>query len=274
VNVRGVSPVAYPVHTLVRLADGRLPEKQNEMLVGCTAHVRLGLPADAFALGRTLRVYNTDWTVCGHFTASSTLFESELWVDADELQRVLNRRTYTFVVVRMESPEKVREALPYFRQSGAFEKFFKGWPEPAYYHDYFGSLSWMYWLTLVMAAAVTLAGALIGINTMYTAILNRIREMATQRVMGFARWDILCGLLLESLLVALVAGALGVALAYTVNDVQFKLSQGVFRIAVDPLVMGGGLVQAALIGLVGALIPAYKGLKPTIVEALRYGRDV
>jgi ABC-type antimicrobial peptide transport system permease subunit len=170
----------------------------------------------------------------------------------------------------MEAPEHVGAALPLFSQSGALEKYFKGWPEPAYYREYLESLTWVYWLSLLMVLAVTLAGVLIGINTMYTAILNRIREIATQRVLGFARSDILKGLLFESLVVALLAGAAGVLAAYALNDLQFRFSQGVFRLAVDPTVMATGLVQAVLIGIVGAAIPSYKGLKLTIVDALRY----
>jgi len=273
VNVRGVRPVAYQVHRSLRVTAGRLPEQPFEVLAGAAAHVRLGLPAGALAPGRQLRMYNRDWTVCGNFSASGTLFESELWTDDAQLQAQLRRRSHSFVVARLEDPGRVREALPLFRQSGAFEKYFKGWPEPDYYREYLASLSWIYWLSVGLALAVTLAGALIGINTMYTAILNRIREIAVQRILGFGRLDILAGLLAESLAMALAGGALGVAAALALNGLQFKFSQGVFRLVVDGYVLGAGLLQAALIGLVGALIPAVKGLRLTIVQALYHGRE-
>jgi ABC-type lipoprotein release transport system permease subunit len=263
----------YQVHSCVRVAEGRLPEQPFEVLAGCTAHVRLGLPAAAFAPGRKVRIYNQEWTICGRFAARGMLFESELWVEDTQLMTLLRRRSYSFAVARMESPDQVRAALPLFSQSGALEKYFKAWPASPYYVEYLGSLSWTYWLSLVMAAAVTLAGALIGMNTMYTAILNRVRELATQRVLGFARLDILAGLLLGSLVMAGVGGPLGIALALGLDGIQFKFSQGVSRLVVDSFVMGAGAAQAAFIGLLGALIPAYKGLRLTVVQALRCGRD-
>lgn len=269
-NIRGVRPLAYQVHTCLHVQAGRLPERAYEILVGCTAHVRLGVPSEALAPGQTIRLYGQDWTVCGRFTAAGTLFESEAWVEDQQQQTALRRRTHSFAVLRMETPEQVSAALPLFAQSGALEKYFKGWPEPAYYREYLESLSWVYWLSLLMVLAVTLAGVLIGVNTMYTAVLNRIREIATQRVLGFARFDILKGLLFESLVVALLAGAAGVFAAFALNDLQFKFSQGVFRLAVDPMVMAAGLAQAVLIGVVGAALPSYKGLKLTIVDALKY----
>lgn len=273
-NIRGVQAIAYQVHPRIRVTEGRLPEQSNEILVGASAHARLGAPPGALDLGRTLRVYNKEWTVCGKFAAEGTLFESEIWADLNQLQTELRRRSYSLVVVRMNSPADVTAALPQFAKAGSLERYFKAWSEEAYYVHYLASLGWVYWLTLALAAAVTLAGVLIGVNTMYTAILNRVREIATQRVLGFSRFTILRGLIFESLIIALVGGVAGVAAGLLLNDYQFRLSQGVFRVVVDPLVMGGGLAQALLIGLLGALIPAAKGLRMGIVDGLRFGRGM
>jgi len=273
-NIRGVQPIAYHVHTRLRVVEGRLPESPNEILVGAVAHTRLGAPEESLKVGRILRAYNKKWTVCGRFTADGTLFESEIWMDLNQMQTELRRRSYSLVVVRMNSPEDVAAVLPKFAQAGSLEKYFKAWDEQSYYVHYLGSLAWVYWLTLALAGAVTMAGVLIGVNTMYTAILSRIREIATQRVLGFSRFSILKGLILESLTIAALGGALGVAASLLVNDHQFRLSQGVFRVVVDPLVMGAGMVQALLIGFLGALIPAIKGLRMGIVDGLRFGRGM
>lgn len=271
-NIRGLQSIGYQVHTSIRVKEGRLPEEAQEILVGSAAHARLGVPAEALAIGRTLRLYNKEWRVCGTFAADGTLFESEIWTNLDQLQTELRRRSYSLVVVRMTSSAALTAALPQFARAGSLEKNFKAWPEQTYYVEYLGSLAWVYWLTLALASIVTLAGVLIGVNTMYTAILNRIREIATQRVLGFSRLSILKGLILESLLIALLGGALGVAAGLLFNDHQFRLSQGVFRVVVDPLVMGGGMAQALLIGFLGALIPSVKGLRMEIVDGLRFGR--
>ena len=55
----------------------------------------------------------------------------------------------------MNSPAAMEAALPQFAKAGSLERFFKAWPEQAYYVDYMASLAWVYWLTLALAAAVT-----------------------------------------------------------------------------------------------------------------------
>ncbi|MFC1498916.1 ABC transporter permease [Verrucomicrobiota bacterium] len=270
INVRGVEPVAFAVHRSVSIIEGRLPENDFEMLAGSSAHVKLGLPEEVLQLGSIVEFEKNKWTVCGVFDAKGSLIESELWVNARDLQNVMRRRTYTFAVFRLADAASMKDTMALFGETGAYERFFKGWPEAEYYQQFTSYLSWVLWLSYFMVAVITVAGALIGINTMYTAIINRIKEISTQRILGFGRFEIFISLLAESLVLSVAGGILGVGLGLCINGLPLKLSYGAFFLVVDFFVIISSIALSAFIGIAGAVIPSIKGLRLSIVEGLRY----
>jgi len=270
VYVRGVGGIGYDVHKSVKIVEGGLPEKEFELVAGPTVHVKMGVPKEAIRVGATVHFEGKTWTICGLFDANGGIIESELWAREQDLMTVLRRRTHTFACVRFDSAQRVDEALKMFRTSGAIERFFKGWPERDYYRNYTKALSWLFWLSLFMVAAITLAGALIGINTMYTALVSRMDEIGTLRVLGYQRADIVTALLVESVAMALMGSMIGLAASVAVNGLPMCVSQGAFTLVVDWQVVVAGLLLALFIGIVGALLPTIKGLRMSIIRALKY----
>jgi len=271
VTLRGVDPIAYDVHDSLRVTDGQLPRPTGfEVLVGSMAHIKLGVPAEAVAVGEKIEFEGLEWTVVGHFVDSGSLIESEIWVPQEAMMTFMRRRTHSLVVVKFESPEDAHDATALFSQSGAIERYFKGWSERGYYRQFTDTLAWIFWLSVFMVCLVALAGVLIGVNTMYTAIVSRMGEIATQRILGFTKLDITVSLLAESVMIALVGGALGCAAGYILDDMPMKLSQGAFSLSVDWLVVVLALGLAAITGVLGALLPTVKSLRLSIIEALHY----
>ena len=271
VSIRGISPIAFDVHHSVRVTEGRPPAKGAfEVLAGSMAHVKLGVPASATAIGQDIRFEGMYWRVVGKFADNDSLIESELWVPEDTLMTVMRRRTHSLVVAKFTSPENARDAKALFGKSGAIEKFFKGWVESDYYGQFTEGLSWIFWLSVCMVCLVAVAGLLIGVNTMYTIVVSRMGELATQRILGFSRFDITISLLTESVLISLLGGLLGSLGGMYFDDMPMKLSYGAFRLSVDLTVVSVGVCLALLVGLLGALLPTYKGLRLTIIEALHY----
>ncbi len=117
---------------------------------------------------------------------------------------------------------------------------------------------------------ITLGGVMVGMNTMYTAISGRIREIGMLQVQGFSKRAILTSFLLESVLIAVVGGVIGCALGSLVNGMPMKVTMGVFLFRVDQVVLAAGMGLAVLIGLVGAFIPAFRAVRIRMVEAMRY----
>lgn len=269
IYVRGVRDVAMEVHPSVTLLDGHFPEDEFEIMVGVSAYVKFGVDRTALSVGKLVTFEGQEWPICGVFESNGAMFESEIWTRLDDLKTVLKRRSPTFVVIRCESEETRVAAMGAFQSAGVLFRDFKVWPEREYYREFTGALNWIYWLSLVMVVAVTLAGGLIGVNTMYTAIINRTSEIATQRVLGFSRSDIAQALFAESILVAGLGGAIGVACGFLVDDIPMRTSQGAFFITVNGVAVGLGLALAILIGIVGAAVPQLKSMRMQLVQAMR-----
>jgi len=273
VPLRGVGPNAFEVRPNVRMVEGRRFETgRNELIVGRGA-------AGQFAgieVGRTLKFGQSEWTVVGVFDAGGTYSDSELWCDAGVLQPAYRRgTTFQTVYAKLESAEaftRFKDALttdPRLNLKVLRET------------DYFAEQSQLV-STLITTLGAGIAflmgiGAIFGaVNTMYSAVAARTREIATLRALGFSGGPVVVSVLVESLLLALIGGAIGGGLAYvgfngfqtsTINWQTF--SQVAFAFAVTPGLMVAGIVYALLMGLLGGLLPAVRAARLPIVAALR-----
>lgn len=273
VPMRGVSAEAFVVHDQVRILRGRtfIPGR-NEVIVGVGA-------ANEFAgldLGASLRVGRSDWTIVGVFTAAGGLAESEIWTDATVLQSAYERgNSYQTVVVKLDSPgafgafQRHLEADPRLRAKALLQSDFYIEQSRTVYNLITG-------LGTLIAALMAI-GALFGaLNTMYTAVASRTREIATLRALGFGGSPVVVSILIESLLLALFGGIIGSGAAYlafdgfqaaTMNWQSF--SQVAFAFRVTPGLLIQGILCSTVIGLIGGLFPAIRAARLPIARALR-----
>jgi putative ABC transport system permease protein len=273
VPFRGVQAAAFEVRDNISIVDGRMFEPgKNEIVVGRAAQTEfMGLD-----VGETIRFGQNEWTVVGTFDAGGSVSESELWTDVRVLQSTYRRgNSFQSVRVKLESPESLdtlRQALDedpridpdvmsereyYSSQSQGLVQFIKliGYP-----------------LTILMAI-----GAIFGaLNSMYSSVSVRGKEIATLRALGFGPTAVLVSTMVESILLALAGGVLGGVLAYlvfngfqvsTLNGVSF--SQVVFNFAVTPELLVQGLQAALIIGLFGGFFPALRAARLPVAQALR-----
>ncbi len=273
VPFRGVQAGAFEVRDNVGISEGRMFEPgKNEIVVGRAARDEfVGLD-----VGSVIRFGQTEWNVVGTFDAGGSVSESELWTDVRVLQNAYRRgNSFQSVRVKLESPgsiETLRQALDadpridvdvmterdyYSSQSEGLVQFIKiiGYP-----------------LTILMAV-----GAIFGaLNSMYSSVSVRGKEIATLRALGFGPTAVLVSTVVESVLLAAAGGVLGGLLAFvvfngfqvsTLNGVSF--SQVVFNFAVTPELLVQGLKAALIIGAVGGLFPAIRAARLPVAQALR-----
>jgi putative ABC transport system permease protein len=119
-------------------------------------------------------------------------------------------------------------------------------------------------------------GALFGVlNTMYSAVAARAREIATLRAIGFRRVPMIVCILVETMLLAVTGGVIGAAVSWAIFDdftastVGVNSSQMVFAIQVSPALLWNGLKWALAISLVGGLFPAVRAARMSITAGLR-----
>jgi putative ABC transport system permease protein len=275
VNVpfRGVERAALRVRDRVKIVDGRMFEwGKNEVIVGVGA-------AREFAgleVGHTLQTGRYQWPVVGIFSAGGGNAESEIWTDATILQAAYHRGDgFETVCARLNSPA----AFDAFKDALTTDPRLN--VKVMRQTDYFAEQSTMV-TTLVttlgfLVAFLMAVGAVFGaLNTMYSSVSARTREIATLRALGFGSGAVVVSVMLESIALALVGGGGGAVLAYlvfngfraaTMNWQSF--SQVTFAFAVTPQLLVEGIVWATLIGLIGGLLPAIRAARQPVAAALR-----
>jgi putative ABC transport system permease protein len=126
-------------------------------------------------------------------------------------------------------------------------------------------------VALIMAFGATF-GAL---NSMYSAVAARGRELATLRAIGFSPLPVLLSVLTEALVLALLGAIIGALVAWlvfnghTASTLGGAFAQVVFKLAVTPKLVREAILWACLIGLLGGLFPALRSIRVSVSEALR-----
>ena len=127
---------------------------------------------------------------------------------------------------------------------------------------------------LVGIAAISLIVGAIGImNSMYTSVLERTRDIGIMKAIGARNSDILEIFLIESGLIGIVGGLFGIILGSSMALIIGQLSKGagfLLIVQIEPLVLIFGLLFAFIIGVISGILPAYQGSKLKPVDALRY----
>jgi putative ABC transport system permease protein len=273
VPLRGVEQAAFRVRDNLKIVQGRAFERgKTEVVVGVGA-------AREFAgleLGNKFKVGRNEWTVVGLFSAGGAASESEIWTDATVLQEAYHRgNSYQSVYAKLASPA----AFFQFQQSLTNDPRLsvKVLRQSDYYSEQSTMVTTLITTLGVLIASLMAIGAIFGaLNTMYNSVAARTREIATLRALGFGSGAVVVSVLLESLTIALIGGALGAAIAYfafngfhtgTMNLQTF--SQVTFSFLVTPQLLIQGIVWATIIGLLGGLFPALRAARLPIAAALR-----
>jgi putative ABC transport system permease protein len=273
VPLRGVSPPVLKVRPYVKIVEGRmLTPGTTEIVVGRAASNQFA----GLTVGSTQNWGQNTWTVVGIFDAGGNVAESEIWADVRVLQPAYRRgNTFQSVYVRLESPDafqKFKDALTTDPRISV-----TAIPEPEYYAGQSEILHMIITTIGYLIAALMGIGAIFGaVNTMYTAVASRTREIATLRALGFGNGPVVVSVLTEAIVLAVIGGVLGGLAAwaafdgYQTSTMNFQsFSQVAFAFAVTPALLVQALVFAVVMGTFGGLFPAWRAARLPVVTALR-----
>ncbi len=273
VPFRGVGERAAELREGFRIVAGRMFRPgQNEVIVGRGAFSQF----DNIGLGEEVKWGATVWRVVGVFEAGGSVSESEVWTDAVVLRGVY-RRGNSVQIVRAQltsaaALQTVRSALANDPRLNVSVR-----SEQAFYADQSRIL-----LALIKYVGTTIAilmgvGAVFAaLNTMYSAVSSRTREIATLRALGFGATPVVASVLLESAVLGLLGGVVGGLLVYfglngyratTLNFGSF--SQLTFAFTVTPQLLVTGLWYSLILGIVGGLLPGIRAARVPVTTGLR-----
>jgi putative ABC transport system permease protein len=273
VQVRGVSSKSLDLRQGIKIVGGRFFQPGlNELVVGRNvAGAYQGLD-----LGSTVKFGGGTWTVVGVFDAGGSAFDSELWCDSAVLDNVYKRPQNVFqsVTVRLNSPE----ALTSFKDAMSVDPRMTVQVdrEIEYYDKQSRTLSTLITVLGSMVALIMGVGAIFGaLNTMYSAVSERSREIATMRAIGFGSMSIVVAFVFEALCISALGGIVGCLIVLPLNGLTTgamnwqTFSHMAFAFRVTPALLITGFVFALMMGVVGGVPPAIRASRTRIAYALR-----
>jgi putative ABC transport system permease protein len=270
ITIRGVSAHGLTLRPQLRLVGGRMYQPGlNEAIVSRAISERF----DNTRVGDQLRLGKGDWKVVGIFDAGNTAFDSEIWVDVNQLANDYNRQSYSSALLRAGDEAAVSSIIADVESDKRYNLTAQA--ETDYYKEQTQAARPIKALGIFIAVVMGIGGCFAAMNTMYSAVAYRIQEIAILRVLGYKRHNILLSFMTESLLIAFAGGAIGCLLVWPVNGFMTgttnwrTFSEMAFAFRVTPQLIMSGMILAGLMGLLGGLMPARQAAWRTTAAALQ-----
>jgi putative ABC transport system permease protein len=271
ITLRGVGLELANVRPELKIVDGRMFHPAvRELIAGAGAAKQFR----GLTVGSVLHLRNADWTVTGMFTSNGDVHESELLADVDTVGSSIERNGYSSAVGLLASAAeftRFKDALTTDPQLKVDVQ-----REPEYYAAQSQGLTKAINFVGNTVAVIMAIGAMFGaLNSMYSAVAARGLEIATLRAIGFGAVPVLLSVMIEALLLSLLGGVIGAALAWlffnghTVSTLGGAFAQVVFQLTVTRALIITGIVWACVIGLLGGFFPALRAARLPVAEALR-----
>ncbi|WP_444959790.1 ABC transporter permease [Microbulbifer sp. VVAC002] len=272
IPLRGLNETGMAMRNNMRMVEGRMfTPGTNEMIVGEGVLREF----NGFEIGKEVRFGKNLWTVVGVFSTGGNIFESELWADIKIIQSHYNRgNSYQSIRLQLENDgdlkpiqETIKREPRLNLEAQTEQEYFASQGKQLQYIATFG------WIISSVMALGALAGAL---NTMYTSVADRAREIATLRALGFSNFSAFCGTIAEAMVLAVAGGLLGSLAAYLFFDglntstLGGSFTQVVFRFEMSPDLFVQGAVLALVIGFISGFFPAWRAARMPVVVAFRH----
>ncbi|WHI44829.1 FtsX-like permease family protein [Microbulbifer sp. VAAF005] len=272
IPLRGLNETGMAMRNNMRMVEGRMfTPGTNEMIVGEGVLREF----NGFEIGKEVRFGKNLWTVVGVFSTGGNIFESELWADIKIIQSHYNRgNSYQSIRLQLENngdlkpiQETIKREPRLNLEAQTEQEYFASQGKQLQYIATFG------WIISSVMALGALAGAL---NTMYTSVADRAREIATLRALGFSNFSAFCGTIAEAMVLAVAGGLLGSLAAYLFFDglntstLGGSFTQVVFSFEMSPDLFVQGAVLALVIGFISGFFPAWRAARMPVVVAFRH----
>ncbi|MBW3598329.1 MAG: ABC transporter permease [Planctomycetes bacterium] len=265
--VRGVTQTAPLVRRKVQLVEGQWPGA-GEVIIGRLVHAKLGCDPARLAIGETLRFEGRDWNISGRFAAAGSALESEVWCRVTDFQQALKRQDLSLTAILLTPGASPAEVKLFCKERVDLE--LQATAETEYYatlQKHYRPVRMLAWLVVFLISG---AGVFSGINTMYGAVMGRVRELATLQAIGFRRRAILLGLMQEAVLLSAAASLVaGFAALVLVNGMAVRFTMGAFTLHVDSTAILIGCGAGLAIGVIGAIPPAIRAMRMPVAESLK-----
>ena len=273
VQIRGVSPNVLEIRKFVKMSQGRMFNPgMSEIVVGKNASKTYS----GLTVGNKIDMAGGHWEVVGVFDANGSAFDSEIWTDSRVLNDILKRPSNIFqsATVHLESPSSFQALKDSLTSDPRLNVDVTR--EIDYYAKQSTTMTTLITVLGGLVAAIMAIGAVFGaLNTMYSAVAERGREIATMRALGFNAYSVVISFLVEALLISFIGGVIGCLVVLPLNGLTTStmnfqtFSNLAFAFKITPELLVKGVIFALVMGVVGGLLPAVRAASLPVATALR-----
>jgi putative ABC transport system permease protein len=271
INIRGVTPIGQNLRDGIKVEQGRwFTPGRREAVIGKSL---VGAYPETH-MGGKLKFGRGDWEIVGVMSHGNSAVNSEIWVDLNQVSADFDRSSVvSSALLRAVDAVGVGALVNDLQADQRLNVTAQ--TEEQYYARQMVTAAPVQFLGTFVAIIMAIGSCFAAMNTMYAAVSRRAREVGTLRVLGFSKGGILLSFFLESLMLSVLGGLLGILLVLPLNNVTAAMgnfitfSETSFNFRVTPAIMGIGLVFAVILGAMGGIFPARSAAKKEILTALR-----
>jgi putative ABC transport system permease protein len=273
VQIRGVSPNVLEIRKFVKIVQGRMFNPGvTELIVGKNASKTYS----GLTVGSKRDMAGGHWEVVGVFDAGGSSFDSEIWCDSRILNDILKRPSNIFqsATAHLESPSSFQSLKDSLTSDPRLNVDVTR--EIDYYAKQSTTMTTLITVLGGLVAAIMAIGAVFGaLNTMYSAVAERGREIATMRALGFNASAVVFSFLVEALLISFIGGVIGCLVVLPLNGLTTStmnfqtFSNLAFAFKITPELLVKGVIFALTMGVIGGLLPAIRAASLPVATALR-----
>jgi putative ABC transport system permease protein len=270
ITMRGVDENSFKLRPNLKIVEGRkFNSGLRELIVGRGVSRQF----TGITVGGTMKMRGSEWTVVGVFE-SGDAYESELWTDAGIAQTTFGRTGYSSVLAELDGDGGIDKITSAAKADPRLNIEVK--TQQAYFSEQTKRFRSMINVLAGIVVVIMALGAIFAaLNTMYSAVAARSREIAVLRAIGFSPFPVMISVMVEAIFLSIVGGSIGALIVYALfNNVALStlgqnLAQVVFSFKVTPSIMLRGLLIAVAIGSIGGLLPSMRASRLPVTTALR-----
>jgi putative ABC transport system permease protein len=268
--LRGVYPIAYQVHSKMKLVAGRwVQHGATEMVVGRKLAARYPF----LSIGSDFKFGRHTFKIVGIFSDDDSARESEVLTDLDVLTQDIHMGS-GFAVLHVVLRPGLEDDFVKSLTTDARVKV-DALPEAEFYAKQTGFVEQLRMMGLVVALILAIGSIFGAMNTMYSAVARRTGEIGVLRVLGFSRFNVLSSFVVESILLGIAGAVLGEALgmlaAYAtgLHSQLMNVGEFIFRFQLTSGAFVSGIIAGLMIGALGGLLPAWRASRTRVIDSLR-----
>jgi len=264
--LRGVGRKGIAIRPELKIVAGRMFRPgARELIIGIASQQQFR----GLEIGDKVIMEDGEWPIVGSFATGGDMLEGEMIGDADTLMSAARKNAFHSVTVRLAGPDSLQQLQ---RTLAANSRLGVRVERQSDYYERTSQDTTIFFRGIAFAVGGIMAcGALFGaLNTMYSAVDARTREIATLRAMGFGGTSVAVSVIAETVLLAMAGALTGIAIAWALfHGQRYAFAQTLFQLTVSPGLVGMGLAWALAVALLGGLLPAVRAARLPVVDVLR-----